>query len=134
MATSEPTSAKYQESFGDEFVQNSRFHINLSQEVIVITEDKFRLCLQAHIDRLSAWEKWLAPVSLFVTFLIVFATSTFRAFIFSPATWEAVFLICTVASAIWSGIAIKRAMGSDCRLDTLVSEVKKSSGKLNNPP
>lgn len=130
MTSNDPSAAKYQESLGPEFVQNSRFHVNLSQEVIVITEDKFRLCLQSHANRLTAKEKWLAPVSLFATFVIVLATSEFKPFVFPAATWQAVFFLCTIGSFIWSAVSIKRAIGADCKLDTLVSEVKSSAEQI----
>lgn len=132
MTGNDPNSAKYQESLGAEFIQNSRFHINLSQEVIVITEDRFRLCLQSHADRLTAREKWIAPVSLLATFLVVLATSEFKQFVLPAATWQAVFVICSVGAFVWSLVTIRRAYGADCRVDTLVNEVKRSSEELKS--
>ena len=130
MTGDDPNAAKYQKTLGPEFVQNSRFHINLAQEVIVITEDRLRLCLQSHSDRLTAKEKWLAPVSLFLTFIIVFATSEFKPFVFPAATWQAVFIICTAGASIWPLVSIKKAFGADNKVDTLVNEVKQSSEQL----
>lgn len=125
-----PAPANYQDSLSAEFVQNSKFHINLSQEVIIITEDRFRLCLQSHVGRVTAREKWIAPVSLLVALGIVFPTAEFKEFIFPPATWQAVFAICTAGAAVWSVVAVVRAFKADSRLDTLVSEVKRRSDQL----
>ena len=132
MSASDTTSAKYQESLGAEFVQNSKFHINLSQEVIVITEDRFRLCLQSHANRLTAKERWVAPVSLLIALGIVFPTAEFKQFILPPATWQAIFVICTAGAAVWSAISIWRAIGTDSKLNTLVDEVKRSSDQLKS--
>jgi hypothetical protein len=133
MTTNDSPSSIIQDSLGEQFIQNSKVHINLSQDVIVITEDRFRLCLIDHVNRLAAKERWLAPVSLFLTLIIVFATSTFRDFVFPAATWQAVFLIGTVASAIWSAVALIKAFRTNTKLDTLVSDVKKSSKSLTQP-
>ena len=132
MSPNDTAAAKYQESFGAEFIQNSKFHINLSQDVIVITEDRFRLCLQSHANRLTAKERWVAPVSLLVALGIVFPTAEFKQFIFPPSTWQAIFAICTVGAALWSVISIWRAVGTDSKLDTLVDEVKRSSDQLKS--
>lgn len=130
MTSADPNTARFQESLGPEFVQNSKFHINLSQDVIVITEDKLRLCLLSHATNLTAKERWLAPVSLFVTFLIVLATAEFKAFILPSSTWQAIFIICAVGSAIWAVVAVVRTFRVDTKLDTVVSEVKQSSEQL----
>jgi hypothetical protein len=132
MSVNETTAAKYQESFGAEFVQNSKFHINLSQEVIVITEDRFRLCLQSHADRLTAKERWVAPVSLLIALGIVFPTAEFKQFVLPSATWQAIFVICTAGAAVWSAVSIWRAIGTDSKLDTLVREVKRNSDQLTS--
>lgn len=130
MTSADPNVARFQESLGQEFVQNSKFHINLSQEVIIITEDKLRLCLLSHATNLTAKERWLAPVALFVTFIIVLVTAEFKAFILPSSTWQAIFIICAVGSAIWAVIAVIRAFRVDTKLDTVVSEVKQNSEQL----
>lgn len=129
MPGNENTGALIQNSIGDQFTQDSKVHINLAQDVIVITEDRFRLCLIGHTGRLAARERWIAPVSLFATFIVVFSTAEFRPFVFPAATWQAVFVICACASLVWSVVAVIKAVRTDTKLDTLVSEVKKSSAK-----
>lgn len=130
MTGDDPMAARFQESLGPEFVQNSKFHVNLSQEVIVITEDKLRLCLLSHASRLTAKDRWVAPVSLCITFIVVLATATFNRFILPSATWQAVFVICAVGSAIWAIFSVARAIRVDSKLDTVVNEVKRTSEQL----
>ena len=132
MTNNDSPATTFQDSLGAQFIQNSKVHINLSQDVIVITEDKFRLCLLGHVNRLAAKERWLAPVSLFITLLIVLATSTFREFIFPAATWQAVFLMSTAGSAIWSAVALIKAIRTNTKLDTLISDVKKTSDAMKS--
>jgi hypothetical protein len=126
MSPSDPTAPTFQASIGEEITQTSKVHINLAQDVIVTTEDRFRLCLQGHVDRLAAKERWLAPVSLFFTFMVVLVTSTFRSYLLPAETWLAIFVIGTFLTAIWSIIAIIKAARTDTKIDTLVREVKKS--------
>ncbi len=132
MTTNESPGSKFQDSIGAEFTQTSKVHLNLAQDVIVTTEDRFRLCLQGHVDRLAAKERWLAPVSLFITLLIVLATSTFRQFVLPADTWQAMFIIGTIGSGVWSLVAVVKAFRTDTKIDTLVSEVKKSSVTLGS--
>lgn len=124
-----PGGALIQNTIGDQFVQDSKVHINLAQDVIVITEDRFRLCLLGHTDRLAARERWIAPLSLFATLLVVFATASFKDFVFPAATWQAVFLIGTAATCVWSVVAVVKAIRTDTKLDTLVADVKRSSAQ-----
>jgi hypothetical protein len=130
MKAGESVETKFQESFGSDLVQTSRVHLNLSQDVIITTEDKLRLCLGTQVEAFKHKQAWIAPVSLFVTLLIVFATSTFKEFILPAATWQAVFVICTIAAAIWSIFAVIKAIGSRRKLDDLVNDIKKSSEKI----
>lgn len=130
MANNEQGNASFHESVSNEMVQTSRFHLNLAQDVLVITEDKFRLCLLAHVERLVAKEKWIAPVSLFLTFVVVLVTSAFHDFIFPAATWQAMFVIGSLATAVWSVVAGIKALRTNTKIDLLVAEVKKTSEAL----
>lgn len=130
MTGNESIETKFKESFGSDLVQTSRVHLNLSQDVIITTEDKLRLCLGTQVEAFKHKQAWIAPVSLFITFLIVFSTSTFKEFIFPAATWQAMFVICTAATGIWSVFAVVKAIGSRRKLDDLVNDIKRSSEKI----
>src|SRR3989442_265939 len=112
----------------DELVRQSKVYSNLGQEFIMTTEDKLRLCLRDHADCLASKERWVAPVSLFFTFLIVFATADFHeALGLSKATWQAVFVLCTFASVIWSLWTIVAALRTRRSIDDLIRALKQGS-------
>lgn len=130
MGNNDPQPSAFQKTIGAEITQNSTVHLNLSQDVIVTTEDKLRLCLQGHLERLIAKQGWIAPVSLFITLLIVFATSSFREFILPATTWQAIFVIGAIGTGIWALFAVVKTYGADTRIDTLVRQVKKTAEQL----
>jgi uncharacterized membrane protein (DUF485 family) len=131
MTNNTPQSSTFQDSLGAQITQNSKFHLNLAQDVIVTTEDRLRLCLNTHLNRVVAQQGWIAPISLLITLLIVFATSTFQPFIFPATTWQAIFAIGTVSTAVWSVVAVIKAWGADTQVDTLVEQIKTASQQLN---
>lgn len=96
-----PSSKIVTDALASEIVQQTKLHLNLSQDAIVITEDKVRLCLIAHLGRLEARKDWIAPAGILVTLAIAFATTTFRDFIFPATTWQAVFLVAAALDVAW---------------------------------
>lgn len=112
----------------ENLVKVSEVHLNVSQEVIITTEDKVRLCLRDHMELLSKKGRWITPVSLFLTLLLVFATTNFHdKFIFSASTWQAVFVICLAITFIWSLTSIFSALKAKKTIDDLIDEIKQSS-------
>jgi len=130
MTNKNTNKATFQESLSNELVQNSKIYFNLNQDVIVTTEDKLRLCLQNYIKSLIKKEGWIAPLTLCIMFLLVFASSNFHDnFIFSADTWKAIFIICVIVSALWSLKAIYCAITTRKPLDNLISDIKKTFPK-----
>lgn len=64
----------------------SDIHVNVSQEYIIITEDKTRIILIQHLNRLEKKHAWHTPVGIFIPIVATFITATFKDFIFSAAT------------------------------------------------
>lgn len=98
--------------------------------VYITTEDKLRLCLGSHVKAFKHRQAWITPVSLFLTILIVFATSSFHEFILPATTWQAIFVICVVVTGIWSVLSVIKALGSRQKIDHLVNDIKKTSEKI----
>lgn len=84
-----------------ETVEVTSIHNNVAQEVIRITVDRLRLVLSQHLNHLEKRQQWIAPLGTLLALLLAFATTTFREFFFPAATWEAFFLIATLACIIW---------------------------------
>jgi hypothetical protein len=105
-------------------VQNTRVHINVTQEVIVVTEDKVRLCLHNHLVRLEARNRWIAPAGILLTIVVAFATTTFRDFVLPASTWQAVFFLFGLFSFGWLIKALLNARGAPT-LEDVLGELKR---------
>ena len=81
------------------FIQeDSNVTYNLGQNVIVTTEDKIRLCLTKHLQRIEQKNSWAVPLGILLTILIIFPTTTFKDFIVSAEVWQAIFIISGIIS------------------------------------
>ena len=115
------------------FQQANKIHWNLEQVVIVTTEDKLRLCLLKTIDRLDAKRKWWTPLSVFVTLVLTLTTTEFKdRFDIPAATWQAFFLLLTVASFIWAVVAIWKATRVEISIESILAEVKQQSPEITD--
>lgn len=106
--------------------QDTKVHLNLGQDAIVTTEDKVRLVLMTHLERLEQRKAWIAPAGVFIAILIAFVTADFKDFLLKAAVWEAVFLVAGVLSLCWLVLAVVRAFKTPTVQD-IVGELKKSS-------
>lgn len=102
---------------------------NVSQGLIHITEDKLKVILLEHKDKNSQFYSWTTPFGIFVSCLLATITSNFGdTWGISASTWEAIFIICTVATGIWfiySGIcAIYNIKGR--KINDLIEKIKNS--------
>jgi len=84
-----------------DLLEGSSFHSNVGQEFIYVTADKVRLCLNDHREALASQRAWVAPASSLVTSSAALAAAQFRDFVLKAATWEAVFFLLVIASAVW---------------------------------
>ena len=110
-------------------VDVSEVHLNVTQEVIVTTEDKIRLCLSEHLGKMEKKKGWIAPLGIFLTILLTIATSTFTDMIFKAETWQAVFIISGIIAFIWLVYSVKDALQSK-KLEDIIGELKKDSKSM----
>lgn len=121
----DPSSKIMTDALAGEIVQQTKLHLNLSQDAIVITEDKVRLCLIEHLDRLGARKDWIAPAGILLTFAVTFPTTTFHDAGLPASTWQAMFIIATLLNAAWLLKALWRAWKSP-KLEEVVASMKRA--------
>jgi hypothetical protein len=116
----------------EQLIQNTKVHLNLGQDAIIITEDKVRLCLIRHSERISESNSWIAPIGVFLTILITLVTTEFKPFIFDAAVWKAIFVICGFMSGGW---LIKSCLRSwrPPSIDDVVLEMKRVGSITASP-
>jgi hypothetical protein len=57
-------------SLSKELSRDVAVHTNVKQEIIVITSDKAKLCLQKHLINLAQQGSWVAPAGIFAAIII----------------------------------------------------------------
>ena len=102
----------------------SKVYRNVSQEVIVTTEDKLRLCLAKHFENIKRKNDWIAPLGVLLSIVVTFVTATFRDVGLEATTWKAIFLIAGVLSVIWLIYTIIQALHT-VKVEDIVEELKK---------
>lgn len=112
--------------------ESSNIHANLSQDVVIITEDKLELCLIKHQNTLKAKSDWKTPVALFATLVPVLLTADFKESMGIPSeTWTAIFIISCIITVFWSLTTLYQAykVKNAGDLKKIISDIKKSSEK-----
>jgi hypothetical protein len=109
-----------------QLVNVTKIHQNLSQEVIMITEDKARLVLSEHLKKMDIRRDWVAPLGIFLAITITFSTSTFKDAILDSATWRALFILVGALSFLWLLWAVYRALKAE-KIEDVVEQLKRST-------
>lgn len=110
-----------------QLVSVERVSLNLSQSVIVTTEDKLRLRLHAYISLTEKTKEWIAPCSLLISLLLALISADFKDFLLPSATWKAIFIISAILSLLWLLLSLRKAFNSRS-IDTLIEEIKSDIG------
>lgn len=112
----------------DGLVDVSDVHLNVSQKLIIITEDKVRIHLSNHLTTVEKRKGWIAPLGILLTIIVCLVTSNFKTenILFDAPTWKAIFIISGVLSAGWLAYSIIQAWRSES-MDELIERLKKES-------
>jgi len=115
--------------FAGQVVQStSKVYSNIDQEIIMITEDKVRLCLIEHLSRMEKRRAWLTPLGILLTVIAVLPTTTFQDFLsINAATWKAMFIIAGIISAIWLVKSLWEARFVSTSIYDVVADIKRTS-------
>ena len=120
------TSKIVTDALASQIVQNTTLHLNLSQDAIVITEDKVRLILIEHLGRMEARKDWLAPGGVLLTLILTFVTTSFKDFVFKAAVWQAIFVVAGFLVVAWLVKVLLKAWKAPTVED--VTETMKKAG------
>lgn len=105
---------------------------NVSQGIIHITEDKLHVILLEYEKKNKKFYSWTTPLGVFISCLVASITSSFeKAFLFSPDTWKAIFVLCTIISLVWLIFSACDAWKNrnDRGIDHLIEEIKNTESK-----
>ena len=99
---------------------------NVKSNVIQITEDKLKVILLVHLEKVGAGKRWITPATLLVTLGTTIATTTFKDASLAASTWEAAYWMALAGSAVWLAVSfIKLWRNREGRsIDALISKIK----------
>ena len=81
----------------EEIFESSNIYTNISQEIVITTEDKIRLCLLEYKDVLKAQREWIAPAGIFIALVTTLIATDFKQLLnLSPDVWKALFIFCSI--------------------------------------
>ena len=115
----------------ESMVSVDRISLNISQSVIVTTEDKMRLSLESYIKSLSRKTEWVAPLSLLVAIFATLATANFHDFLLEAATWKAMFVMTGLGAFTWL-IRSLLALRDTIPIEELIDELKTGNSNGNS--
>jgi len=122
------------ESVADEVVKEYKWHINLSQDCIVTTEDKIRLWQINNIRdirKIKDARAWMNPALILFTIVVTLVTSTFNKLLLKPELWEALFIVGGLVTICWLVMSLRKPKGKykdeGEMLDGQIEELKKES-------
>jgi uncharacterized membrane protein len=112
-----------------EFSGRLTIHMNVGQEVVVTTVDKVRICLMESRDCLTAQREWLTPGSLFLALVTTLAAAEFREFILKPSAWQALYVLGSLVTFVWSIVTAWRAWKNrgKASIEAIVATLKAQS-------
>jgi hypothetical protein len=113
-------------SFTGPLVNVTKIHQNLSQEVIMITEDKAQLILSKHLKNMEMRRDWVAPLGILIAIVTAFSTSTFKDAGLDASTWRAIFVIVGALSSLWLFKSAMRSRKAP-KVEDVVDQMKKSN-------
>jgi hypothetical protein len=117
-----------------QLVNVKKVNVNVDQELIMITEDRAKLCLMNFLQNMGKRDSWTTPAAIFLTVVATLATTSFRQFVVNADVWQAIFLIVAALSIIWLIISlIKRPKAM--KIEDVIKELKtatKNNGEVED--
>lgn len=104
-------------------------HKNISQEIVIVNIDRMKLILQDHHDKLKRNTDWINPLAIFIALLLADLTATFNTNFLGikSAVWESIFIILTIAAAIYLFISLLNLCRKGSTIDDVLEQLKEHS-------
>ena len=84
-----------------DFAPVEEYTENIGQNIIKITEDKIRLCLNNYINIIDGKKDWLFPFGFFITLIITLTTAEFKDIFSIPSSiWRSIYLMLAAIAGV----------------------------------
>jgi Flp pilus assembly protein TadB len=109
-----------------EKIGGSKLTMNVSQEYIITTKDKVKLCLHEYLKNMETRHSWTTPLGILIAVIATLTTTTFRTAGFGAETWQAIFVISAVLSFVWLVYSLYK-MPRAKTIEDLVKQLKEGT-------
>jgi hypothetical protein len=110
-----------------ELAQVSEVHLNVSQHVIVITEDKLRIYLSDTAKALGRKKNgWIAPLGIVISIIVSLVTADFKDYGLPAPIWKLIFIISAILTVAWLVYALLQRWKLETVVDDLIEKIKAS--------
>jgi len=106
-----------------QLVNVKKVNLNVDQEIIMITEDRAKLCLMKYLENIGKRDSWTTPFAILLTVVVTLATTSFKQFLVSADVWQAIFLIVGGLSVLWLAISLLRRPKAK-KIEDVIKELK----------
>lgn len=113
-------------NFGEELGKKVIVYKNISPKIVVVDLAQLRNFLRDHDDAIKSSSDWISILALLASLVLANITASFQSILgLSPDSWKAIFVICTIAAAIWLlSVIIKRFRYRKTRsIDYLIKQI-----------
>lgn len=107
----------------DQIIEVDQLYLNVTQQVIITTEDKIKLSLSKHFKKAERRREWITPFTLLIAIITVFVTSDFKEYFFTADTWRAIFLLLAIGAFMWLSISLRYAFRKS-KIEDIIDEIK----------
>lgn len=117
-----------------EGLKQSAVHVNLGQQMMILTEDRLRLDLNEWSSSTKRRRQWQVPAGMLLTEVAAFVTSSFHDTVgISGQQWEALFRTLIVVTVFWLLAALVRGRRASSA-DSLIERLKTGQPRVDRGP
>jgi hypothetical protein len=99
--------------------------MNVSSELITITEDKMKFILITNKKALSKKNDWVGPLSIFISIIVIFISAEFKpAFGLKPEHWQTIFAIGLILSFLWLMITFWNIIFNSVTVEDIILKMR----------
>ena len=111
-------------------VQVESVHPNIAQQVLIVTEDKVRLCLADNFGRAARSREWVSALGIILTFGLTLTTADFKDFLLlSSQEWRGVTILALCGAVVWFFYSLRFALRAPT-VASIVQQLKEGSEQL----
>lgn len=107
----------------NQMVTVQKVNMNTSQELIVTTVDKAKICLMENLANIEKRNAWMTPAGILITLIITLTTTTPKDFIINANIWQAIFILGGIIASVWLIISLYKLPKSK-KIDDVLKELK----------